>query len=102
MSRCFWPVGEAAQADYESLREAVLLGQPLQSLAAARFGRRGLAGLIAWPVAEPVYTAVMVGAARARWSPYTDPRLDALAAGYELLLRTPLDSAVAQRTRRCG
>ena len=102
MSRCFWPVGEAAQADYETLREAVLSGQPLQSLAAARFGRRGLAGLIAWPAAEPVYTAVIVGAERARWSPYTDPRLDALAAGYELLLRTPLDSTVAQRTRRCG
>ena len=102
MSRCFWPVGEAAQADYETLREAVLSGQPLQSLAAARFSRRGLAGLIAWPVAEPVYTAVMVGAERARWSPYTDPLLDALAAGYELLLRTPLDSAVAQRVRRCG
>ena len=102
MSRCFWPVGEAAQADYETLREAVLSGQPLQSLTAARFGRRGLAGLIAWPVAEPMYAAVMVGAERARWSPYTDPRLDALAASYELLLRTPLDCAVVQRTRRCG
>ena len=102
MSRCFWPVGEAAQADYEALREAVLSGQPLHSLAAARFGRRGLAGLIAWPVAEPMYAAVLVGAERARWSPYTDPRLDALAAGYELLLRTSPDSTVAQRTRRCG
>ena len=102
MSRCFWPVGEAAQADYETLREAVLSGQPLQSLTAARFGRRGLAGLIAWPVAEPMYAAVMVGAERTRWSPYTDPRLDALAAGYELLLRTPLDSTVAQRTPQCG
>ena len=102
MSRCFWPVGEAAQADYEALREAVLSGQPLQSLAAARFGRRGLVGLIAWPVAEPVYAAVIVGAERARWSPYSDSRLDALAAGYELLLQTPFDCAVAERTRRCG
>ena len=102
MSRCFWPVGEAAQADYEALREAVLSGQPLQNLAAARFGRRGLAGLIAWPVAEPVYAAVIAGAERARWSPYSDSRLDALAAGYELLLQTPFDCAVAERTRRCG
>ena len=102
MSRSFWPVGEAAQADYETLREAVLSGQSLQSLAAARFDRRGLAGLITWPVAEPVYSAVMLGAERAHWSPYEDPRLDALAAGYELLLRTPLDCAVAQRMRRCG
>ena len=73
--------GDIDAVDYETLREAVLSGQPLQSLAAARFGRRGLAGLIAWPAAEPVYTAVMVGAERAHWSPYTDPRLDALAAG---------------------
>jgi hypothetical protein len=64
LSRRFWPVSEAAQADYETLREAVLSGQPIQSLTAVRFARRGLAGLIAWPVAEPVYAAVMAGAQR--------------------------------------
>lgn len=100
MSRRFWPVGEAAQADYEVLREAVLSGEPMQSLTAARFARRGLAGLIAWPAAEPVYTAALVGAQRARWTPYADPRLDALAAGYELILRVPPDLAVTQRMRR--
>ena len=31
-----WPIGESAQADYETLREAVLQGQPLQSLSAVR------------------------------------------------------------------
>ncbi|MGH8612991.1 MAG: hypothetical protein ACREYF_13470 [Gammaproteobacteria bacterium] len=51
MSRRFWPIGEGAQADYEALREAVLSGEPVESLAAARFARRGLVGLIAWPVA---------------------------------------------------
>ena len=102
MNRRFWPVGEAAQADYETLREAVLAGQPLQSLTGARFARRGLAGLVAWPVAEPVYTAILVGAERAPWTPYADVRLAALAAGYELLLQAPPDCAVAQRTRRCG
>lgn len=102
MSRRFWPVGEAAQADYEVLRQAVLSGEPMQSLTAARFARRGLAGLIAWPAAEPVYTAALVGAQRARWTPYADPRLDALAAGYELILRVPPDLAVTQRMRRCG
>ncbi len=69
MSRRLWPIGEAAQADYEALRNAVLSGEPLGSLAAARFARRGLAGLIAWPVAEPVYTAVVVGAERPAWNP---------------------------------
>ena len=99
MSRRFWPIGEAAQADYEVLREAVLSGEPMHSLTAARFARHRLAGLIAWPAAEPVYTAALVGAERARWTPYADPRLDALAAGYELILRVPSDLAVTQRMR---
>jgi hypothetical protein len=60
LSRCFWPIGEAAQADYEVLREAE----------------------------------------RARWAPHADPRLDALVAGYELILRTSPDIAVAQRKQR--
>lgn len=102
MSRRFWPAGEAAQVDYETLRAAVLSGQPLHCLTAARFARRGLAGLIAWPVAAPIYAAAVVGAERARWAPYADPRVDALAAAYELLLRTPPDCAVAQRILRCG
>ena len=100
MRRRFWPIGEAAQVDYEVLREAVLSGGPMQSLTAARFARRGLAGLIAWPVAEPVYAATILGATRAPWTPYADSRLDALAAGYELILRVPPDCAAAQRMRR--
>jgi hypothetical protein len=102
LSRRFWPIGEAAQADYEALRAAVLSGAPMQSLAAARFARRGLAGLIAWPAAEPIYTAVIIGAQRARWTPHADPRLDALTAGYELILQVPPNLAVTQRMRRCG
>lgn len=86
MSQRFWPVGEQSQADYEALREAVLSGKPLECLAAARFTRRGLAGLIAWPRTEPVYTAAVLGAQRPPWTPYADPRFDVLAAGYELIL----------------
>ncbi|MXW85444.1 MAG: hypothetical protein F4Z55_05800 [Boseongicola sp. SB0667_bin_21] len=88
MTRRFWPIGESAQADYEALRRAVLQEQPLQSLAAARFGRRGLAGLIAWPGAEPAYVASIQGAERVPWTPHADPRLDALAAGYEVILES--------------
>ena len=47
---------------------------------------RGLAGLIAWPSTEPVYTAAVVGAQRPAWTPYADPRLEVLAASYELIL----------------
>jgi hypothetical protein len=83
----FWPVGEAAQADYEALRRQVLASGALpDGLAAARFARRGLAGLITWPGAEPVFRAELVGAARPPWTPYHDPRLDALAAGFAVLL----------------
>jgi hypothetical protein len=79
-------MADTAQADYEALREAVLCGRPLETLSAARFARRGLAGLIAWPTAEPVYAATVHGAERPPWTPYADPRLDTLVGGYELIL----------------
>jgi hypothetical protein len=83
----FWPVSEAAQADYEGLREAIFsTGRLPDELVSARFHRRGLAGLIAWPEADPVFRAELVGATRPAWTPYGDPRVDALAATYRLLL----------------
>jgi hypothetical protein len=84
--RRFWPVGEAAQADYETLREAVLASVAAASPASTRFARVGLAGLIVRPVAQPVFVASVVGAARPAWTPYEDPRTAALAAGYQLLV----------------
>jgi hypothetical protein len=78
----------------------VLSGEAVQSLAAARFARRGLAGLIVWPVAEPIFSAVMLSAERPPWTPYADPRLDALAAAYELIVSVPADAGVAERIRR--
>jgi hypothetical protein len=86
-ARSFWPPIEAAQADYETLRAQALeaYGQP-QGLAAARFARRGLAGLIAWPSAEPVFVAELVPAVRPAWTPHEDPRVAALAASYQFLL----------------
>ncbi|MGH8596573.1 MAG: hypothetical protein ACREXT_07945 [Gammaproteobacteria bacterium] len=99
MIRRFWPANEPSQADYEALREAVLSGGHLESLAAARFERRGLAGLIAWPRAEPIYTAVILGADRPPWTPYADPRVEALANGYELILSAlSTDMDLAERT----
>jgi hypothetical protein len=85
--RSFWPVGEAAQADYEALRTHVLTAGVLpDSMIAARFGRRGLAGLIAWPTSEPIFQAELIGATRPRWTPHADPRLEILAEGFMLLL----------------
>jgi len=84
-----WPVGEAAQADYEALRAHVLAtGAAPDSLIAARFACRGLSGLIAWPSAEPVFDAELLGAHRPPWTPHDDPRLDALADAFALLLDT--------------
>ena len=51
-----------------------------------RFARAGLVGLLDRPVSEPVFVACLHGAGRPPWTPQADPRLDALAAGYALLL----------------
>jgi hypothetical protein len=86
-ARSFWSPVEAAQVDYETLRTHVLEHSRLpESLAAARFARRGVAGLIAWPAAEPVFVAELLAAARPAWTPHEDPRMAALAAGYQFLL----------------
>lgn len=85
MSR-LWPVAEAAQADYEALREAVLAGARPFGPAAARFEAEGLWGLLRRPVAVACYSARLFGAARPAWTPYGDPRLEALADAYLLVL----------------
>lgn len=86
-ARSFWPPCEAAQLDYEALRAHLLAHDDLpEGLASARFTRRGLAGLIAWPAAEPVFAAELIGADRPAWTPHLDPRVAALAAGYQFLL----------------
>jgi hypothetical protein len=86
MSR-FWPPADPPQHAYERLRSAVLgSGRLPDELAAGRFARRGLAGLIVWPDAEPVFSAHLIGAGRTAWTPYADPRVAILAATYRLLL----------------
>jgi hypothetical protein len=84
----FWPPAEAAQVDYERLRAAALAGTPLLGPTATCVARRGLAGLLTWPGVEQdgEFTAAVCGGRRPAWTPYADPRLDVLAAGYGLLL----------------
>jgi hypothetical protein len=86
MTRRLWPASEAAQADYETLRAAALGGVPLLGATAARFERAGLVGLLRRSSAAPVFAAVVVGAARPPWTPYTDPRAQATAEVYRLVL----------------
>jgi hypothetical protein len=43
-------------------------------------------GLVRRPNAEPVFVASLWGAERPAWSPHIDPRLEALAAGFRLVL----------------
>lgn len=81
-----WPVAEAAQADYETLRAAVVAGTPMANAVAARFVTGGLLSLIRRPVAEPVFSARILGAPRPPWTPYADPRLEALVGAYQLVL----------------
>jgi hypothetical protein len=84
--RALWPPGEAAQADYETLRAAAVAGTVLADAAAGRFARGGLAALIARPHAQPILVAVLRGGSRVPWSAHADPRLEALVAGFGLLL----------------
>ena len=84
--RTFWPPLEAAQVDYEALRELTLVGGRAITTAAKRFERVGLAGLILRPVSEPTFNSTIVGASRPLWTPYHDPRQDVLGKAYELLL----------------
>lgn len=86
MTRRFWPIVESAQADYEHLREATLAGTPLIGALANRFEQRGLAGLIVSPTSQPLFEVNLIGAHRPPWTPHADPRLEALAAAFELLL----------------
>ena len=87
MSSRFWPVSEPAQADYEQLRAVVLAGGSLDRLLAARrFERRGLAGLISWPAAEPDYLGLVIGACRPGWCGSEDPRERQLRDAYGFLL----------------
>jgi hypothetical protein len=53
-----------------------------------------VAGLIAWPSAEPVFVADLRGADRPAWTPHADPRMSVLAAGYQFLL----NSAATEQT----
>jgi hypothetical protein len=76
------------------LREVVLAGGASLSVAAQRFERRGLPGLIAGPMTEAVFSTRLSGAARPAWTPHVDPRLEALAAGFELLLARPIVAAL--------
>ena len=87
MSGRFWPIGEPAQADYEQLRAIVLTGGDVgEILAARRFARRGLAGLISWPAAEPAYLGLVIGARRPPWCGCEDPRERQLHDTYAFLL----------------
>jgi hypothetical protein len=84
--RTFLPAGEAAQADYEQLRAAVITGCASAGPAAVRFELEGLFGLICRPAATAVFTARLWAAARPPWTPYGDPRSQVLADAYQLLV----------------
>ena len=74
-------------------------GAASDSLAAARFARRGLPGLIAWPSAEPVFDAALL----ARVYAYQVIVLDELArhgVGVRFTDAPPLDDQAPPRHHR--
>ena len=96
----FWPCREAAQADYEALREQVLNGVDQIGPVVERFRRFGLAGLIALPASEPVWVAGLAGARRPPWTPHLDPRMETLATGYEMVLASLLAQDIEPKEAR--
>jgi hypothetical protein len=90
----FWPATDPAQLDYEHVRELALAGTLLVGQPAERFQRGGLMALIQRPTAHPSLSAILVAVPRPRWSPYADPRLEALADAYILITTTAQDLAV--------
>lgn len=99
----FWPATDPAQLDYERLREMALAGTLLDGVHDnyERFQRNGLVGLIRkptpWPGERLITTLVEVP--RPRWSPYSDPRLEALADAYGMLTAPVLESTLQEATQ---
>jgi hypothetical protein len=82
----FWPASDPVQLEYEWLREMARAGTRFVGPEAERFRHGGLLALITRPgSAAPLLVATLVEVPRPRWSPYVDPRLDALADAYALL-----------------
>ena len=82
----FWPATDPVQLEYEQLREMALAGTRLIGPESERFQHGGLAALIRRPSSAASRLIVtLVEVPRLRWSPYVDPRLDALADAYALL-----------------
>ena len=98
--RALWPVIDPIQAEYELLRTLALADAELAGPIASRFAQQGLAGLIAWRRAEPSFSVTMIGAKRPPWTPDSDPRVDALAAAYQLVLELCSARTEAARVRR--
>lgn len=98
--RALWPVTDRIQAEYESLRALALADADFCGPTAVRFAQQGLAGLIAWRRTKPPFSVALVGAERPPWTPYADPRLDALAAVYQFVLELDPDQIEAVEVRR--
>jgi hypothetical protein len=82
----FWPAIDPVQLEYERLREMALAGTRFIGPEAERFQHGGLVALIKRPGSTASrLSATLVEVPRPRWSPYLDPRLDALADAYALL-----------------
>ena len=89
----FWPATDPVQLDYERLREMALAGTRLIGPAADHFQHGGLVALVRRPSsASSQLIATLAEVPRPRWSPYLDPRLDALTDAYALLEAALRDS----------
>jgi hypothetical protein len=93
----FWPAADPVQLEYERLRAMALAGTRLIGPEAEHFQHGGLAALITRPRSSASrLIATLVEVPRPHWSPYVDPRLDALADAYALLGAVVRDAGQSQ------
>jgi len=91
----FWPAIDPAQLDYERLREMAGGNAPGRTRRRSASKRGGLMALIKKPTSSALpLIARLVEVPRPRWSPYVDPRLEALADAYALLAAAAPDPSL--------
>lgn len=86
-----WSLADPAQNAYERLRAQVLLGEDLEADRMQGFHELGLAGLLLGPSRQTSWLVTVHGAKRPRWTPYEDPREQALVDTFAFVLAAEMD-----------
>lgn len=81
-----WSRTEPARTAYERLRDQVLLSKNIEPDHVDGFCELGLAGLLLGSTRQTCWQATLQGARRPPWTPYQDPRQQALVDAFVFVL----------------